>query len=86
MPPYLQVLLALVAMASGSHQVVADCYDVSQPLVSQCLARVTVAIAQLIHQYIKMPHVNDMPKVREGFFAIAGMPGVIGCIDQGFST
>lgn len=82
MPPHLQVLLALAAMASGSHQVVvADCFDVSQTLVGQCLARVAQAIAGLVHQYIRFPTGDDLQKVREDFYAIAGMPGVIGCID-----
>lgn len=81
-PPYLQVLLALAAMATGSHQVVvADCFDVSQKLVSQCLARVARAIAGLVHQSIKFPNGGDLQKVTQDFYTIAGMPGVIGCVD-----
>ena len=82
MPPHLQVLLALAAMASGSHQVViGDCFDVSQKVVSQCLARVSVAIAGLSRQYIMFPTGNMLHKIIEDFHTIAGMPGVIGCID-----
>ncbi|XP_050726615.1 putative nuclease HARBI1 isoform X1 [Eriocheir sinensis] len=81
-PPHLQVLLALAAMASGSHQeVIGDYFDVSQTTVSQCLARVASAIAGLIHQYITFPTGNMLHKVIEDFRAIAGMPGVVGCID-----
>lgn len=82
MPPHLQVLLALAAMASGSHQVViADCFDVSQTLVSECLARVARAIASLSHQYIAFPTGDTLDKVIEDFHAIAGMPTIVGCID-----
>ena len=81
-PPHLEVLLALAAMASGSHQVViADCFDVLQPVVSQCLSRVAYAIGSMVQDYIKFPNGNDLQKVKENFYVIAGMPGVVGCID-----
>lgn len=82
MPPHLQVLITLACMASGSHQaVIGDCYDVSQARVSQCLARVARAIAFLSNRYIKYPAGNMLRGVMNGFHAIAGMPGVVGCID-----
>lgn len=82
MPPHLQVLLAMAAMASGSHQMeVADSYDVSQQLISIVLARVSRALAGLAREYVKFPSPNALTTVIEDFYAIAGMPGVIGCID-----
>lgn len=51
-PPHLQVLLVIDAMAGGSHQVeIGDCYDVSEQFVSVVLARVARAIAGLRQNY-----------------------------------
>ncbi|XP_050716004.1 putative nuclease HARBI1 isoform X4 [Eriocheir sinensis] len=81
-PPHLQVLLTMAAMASGSHQMeVADSYDVSQQLISIVLARVSRALAGLSREYVKFPSPNALTTVIEDFHGIAGMPGVIGCID-----
>lgn len=82
MPPHLQVLIALACMASGSHQaLIADCYDVSQARVSQCLYTVARAIAFLSRRYIQYPDKDVLFKVKNDFQAIAAMPDVIGCID-----
>lgn len=82
MPPHLQVLVAIAAMATGSHQVeIGDCYDISQQLVSVVLARVARAIAGLARHHIKVPAGNSLNKVMQDFYSIAGMPGVIGCVD-----
>lgn len=60
---------------------IGDCYDVSQTCVSQCLARVSRAIASMGAQYIKFPAGNDIHKTIQDFYSIDRMPGVIGCID-----
>ncbi|XP_045107419.1 uncharacterized protein LOC123502263 [Portunus trituberculatus] len=45
-PPYLQFLIAMRCMATGDHQrTVADCHDVSQTTVSECLKTVSRAVA-----------------------------------------
>lgn len=81
-PPHLQVLIAIRCIATGSHQVtIGDCYDISQTRVSQCLKNVSRAIASLEARYINFPQARDINETIEGFYRIAGMPGVIGCVD-----
>ena len=58
-----------------------DCHDVSQTTVSQCLKLVTRAIASLSRQYIVAPSGNNLRRIVQDFYDIAGMPGVIGAID-----
>lgn len=75
------MLVILRYLATGNHQLtIADCYDVSQPLVCHCIHHVSQAIARMSHSIIKMPNNDETPRVVENFMAIAGMPGVIGCI------
>lgn len=81
-PVHLQVLITLRYLATGNHQLtISDCYEISQSLVCRCIHRVSRAIARMSHSVIKMPNNDEAPRVIEDFKAIAGMPGVIGCID-----
>ena len=53
----------------------------SQQAVSVCVKNVTHALCQLVADYIKFPtpaEENDMMRL---FEEVAGMPGLIGCID-----
>ena len=81
-PPYLQVLITLACMASGSHQVlIGECYEVSQAKVSQCLSQVSKAIARLSIRYIQFPTMDGVYKDMNSFKKIGGMPNFVGCID-----
>ncbi|XP_050691085.1 putative nuclease HARBI1 [Eriocheir sinensis] len=81
-PAHLQTLIALRCMMSGDHQMtLGDCHDVSQTTVSQCLKVVSRAVASLSRHHIMAPSGNDRQRTVQEFYAIHGMPGVIGAID-----
>ncbi|XP_045105462.1 putative nuclease HARBI1 isoform X2 [Portunus trituberculatus] len=81
-PPYLQFLIAMRCMATGDHQrTVADCHDVSQTTVSECLKTVSRAVASRSRNYICPPSGNDQHQCIQAFYDIWGMPGVVGAID-----
>ncbi|XP_037784295.1 putative nuclease HARBI1 [Penaeus monodon] len=81
-PPHLQVLITLSYVATGSHQLsIADCCEVSQAFVSICVSRVARVIAHLSSEYIHFPPYMRRIYVMQEFMHIAGIPGVLGCID-----
>lgn len=81
-PHYLQVLITLKYIATGSFQLtVSDCHEVSQSSVSRCITHVCRAVAMLLPHLIKMPAPNDSLKVMEDFKNRGNLPGVIGCIN-----
>ena len=53
----------------------------SQPSVSKIVKNVSAAIASLAPEIIKFPNPATEGQVMQQFSAIAGMPGVIGCVD-----
>lgn len=78
----MQVLISLRYIATGNDQIgISDCCEVSQSYVSRCVSKVAFAIGNLSPDVIKFPENNDINRVKQDFMAIAGMPGVIGCID-----
>lgn len=80
--PRLQLLVALRYMATGNFQLtLGDCTDMSQPSVCICLRHVSAAIARLAPEYIKFPDPANENDIMQQFTRIAGMPGVIGCVD-----
>lgn len=70
-------------MATGSYQgKIANCYGVSQAIVSQSLHTVSRAIASRRQHYILPPVDNNvLDRSIQQFHDMAGMPGVIGVID-----
>ncbi|XP_042226263.1 putative nuclease HARBI1 [Homarus americanus] len=69
-------------MATGNFQItLGDCSDMSQPSVSKCVRNVSDAVATLAPDYIKFPFPEREEEFLQEFASIAGMPGVIGCID-----
>ncbi|XP_042876219.1 putative nuclease HARBI1 [Penaeus japonicus] len=81
-PPHLQLLLTLRYLATGNFQMtLGDGIGVSQPTVSRCTANISKIIAQLAPRHIKFPEPQAEDAVIRQFAEIAGMPGVIGCID-----
>lgn len=81
-PHHLQLLVALRYFATGDLQItMGDCSEMSTATVSKYVRIMATAIARQAPHYIKFPQPNDAPAVVSKFFDIAGMPGVIGCID-----
>ncbi|XP_042867539.1 putative nuclease HARBI1 [Penaeus japonicus] len=78
----MQLLTSLRYMASGSFQLsIADCLEMSVASVCKYLAYVTRAIAALAPEYIQFPSPSNVAGFVENFQSVAGMLGVIGCID-----
>ncbi|XP_060579040.1 putative nuclease HARBI1, partial [Ruditapes philippinarum] len=77
-----QVQIALRYFASGSHlRVVGDAlgYDIST--VSRTVRDVSDALCRIGPAYICWPSDSERREIRDGFFGIAGFPGVMGAID-----
>ncbi|XP_064109980.1 putative nuclease HARBI1 [Macrobrachium nipponense] len=80
--PCNQFLVTLRYMATGNFQLtLGDCSDMAQSSVSRCLKDVCAAVATLAQEFIKFPTPQDENKMMMEFSQIAGMPGVIGCVD-----
>ncbi|XP_037520578.1 putative nuclease HARBI1 [Rhipicephalus sanguineus] len=82
-PPLLQLLIALRFYGAGTFQVVTGgLVNVSQASVSRINERMSRMIADtLFPQLVKLPNATEAAVVTDGFDAIAGSPGVSGCID-----
>ncbi|XP_064105765.1 putative nuclease HARBI1 [Macrobrachium nipponense] len=82
-PFHLQVLIGLRYIATGNDQLgISDWCDVSQSFVSRCVVKVAYAIGSFVWQsFIKFPDQDNITRIKHEFMTIAGMPGVIGCID-----
>ncbi|XP_049269088.1 putative nuclease HARBI1 [Rhipicephalus sanguineus] len=82
-PPLLQLLIALRFYGAGTFQVVTgDLVNVSQASVSRINERLSRMIADtLFPQLVKLPNATEAAVVMEEIYAIAGFPGVSGCID-----
>ena len=50
-------------------------------IVSSCASRTVRAIAALFQRHVKFPERQQLQAVKDGFFAISGIPSVIGAID-----
>ncbi|KAH9371953.1 hypothetical protein HPB48_000572 [Haemaphysalis longicornis] len=83
LPPLLQLLVALRFYGAGTFQVVTgDLVNVSQPTVSRVVARLSMMITATLYPALcKLPTATEVPAVMRQFYAIAGFPGVSGCID-----
>lgn len=81
--PINQVLLTLRLLATGSFYItMGDFIGVSTVTAHRIMSRVTKAIASLRPHYIKFPStIAEIRREQEQFYAIAGFPKVIGCID-----
>ena len=78
-----KVLVSLKTLASGSFQNCSkDFLEVSQPTVSKTLSLFTDTMANKAKDFVYMPR-NRMEedKVKADFHAVAGFPGVLGCVD-----
>ena len=59
----------------------ADTQEMSNASISRFVHRIAYVITSLAQDYIKFPGPEDARHLATDFMAIAGMPGVIGCID-----
>ncbi|XP_064646164.1 putative nuclease HARBI1 [Lineus longissimus] len=82
LPADLKVLATLRFYASGSFQeVTGDTVHISQPSMSRIITQVTDALIHLLHNIIKFPALQDIPRISAAFYEIANFPGIIGLID-----
>lgn len=77
----MQLSIALHWLGNGGqYHCIADAHGVSKASVCRCVKSVVEAINQLVfHQVVDFP--EDIVSVSAGFYAIAGFPQVVGCVD-----
>ncbi|KAJ1123786.1 hypothetical protein NDU88_002253 [Pleurodeles waltl] len=81
-PPLVQALSVLHFLASGSFQTtVAIALGMSQPMFSNVLSRMLSALLKHMRSYIVFPEVEDLPAVKDDFYALGHIPNIIGAID-----
>lgn len=84
-PAYLQLLTAVMYFATGSFQLcMAGLSGMSAASVCKIVKNIASVLCNLRAIYIKFPEPTDIPDLTKNFFAIAGMPGVLGCIDGSY--
>ena len=84
-PAHFQLLTAVMYFATGSFQLcLADCSGMSAASVCKIVRSISTVLCSLAPIYIKFPEPADIPDLTKNFFAIAGMPGVFGCIDGSY--
>ncbi|KAJ1174978.1 hypothetical protein NDU88_000269 [Pleurodeles waltl] len=82
LPPLVQVLSVLHFLASGSFKTtVAIASGMSQLMFSNVLSRVLSALLKHMRSYIVFPQVEDLPAVKDDFYALGHIPNIIGAID-----
>lgn len=59
----------------------ATVHGISQPAFSGVLSQVLDALCRRMGQYIQFPQQEDLPVIKQDFYAIANFPHVIGAID-----
>ena len=75
-------MVALRFFATGSFQLtLADLFGVSKATIHLCIRRVSDAIASKLHHHGRFGDQREADRTKAKFFAMAGMPSVIGCID-----
>ena len=61
-----------------------DCPQMSATAVCRVVKNCATVLCSLSREYIKFPQPADIPGLTSNFFNIAGMPGVIGWVDDTF--
>ncbi|KAJ1143667.1 hypothetical protein NDU88_009972 [Pleurodeles waltl] len=81
-PPQVQVLSVLHFLVSGSFQTtVAIASRMSQPMFSNVLSRVLLALLKHMQSYIVFPQVEDLPTEKGDFHALGHISNIIRAID-----
>ena len=80
--PILKILAVLHFFATGSFQnTVGICGGMSQAKFSLVLTEVLLALLPHLKNYVQFPKPEDFLRVKGDFYALGGMPHVIGAID-----
>ena len=80
--PKLQLLTALRFFASGTFQiVVGDTFQTHRSTVSRVIYRVSQALCARLRRWIFFPRQREANRQKRLFYAMAGFPNVIGCVD-----
>lgn len=80
--PIDQLLATLKFYASAGHlATVADFVGMDISTASRIIAQVTLSIARLYPQFVKMLSQNELVKAQTAFYHISSFPRVIGCVD-----
>ena len=75
-------MLTLRFYATGAFQsTIADLFGVDQVTVSRTIPRVTRALMRQMPTSICLPTQQEADGQKQQFFAMAGFPNVIGCVD-----
>lgn len=81
-PPLYQLLIALRFYASGSLYItMGDFGGIHKTTAGKIIKRVTSAIVQLRHIYLRLPRQDEMNLIQQQFYEIARFPRVIGAVD-----
>ena len=48
---------------------------------SRAVRKVSVALVELLPRFVRWPTDHEKAEIKNGFYRMAGFPGVIGCID-----
>ena len=76
------VLLTLRFYATGTFQdVIGELIGVRQVTTSRTVTRVTDVLVRHVSEWVKMPTRREADITKREFFAMQGVPNVIGCID-----
>ncbi|XP_048759899.2 putative nuclease HARBI1 [Ostrea edulis] len=86
LPPLLQVLVTLRFLATGGfYSLISDTFSsISPPSICRAVRDVCRGLCWVARQFINMPTGPRMVQVKQEFFAIAGFPNVLGCVDGTF--
>ena len=72
LPPVMVLCTALRFFATGSLlHVLGDTYFLSPATVYRCVNTIAELLVEMAHNYIKMPALNALEKVKQDFYAIA---------------
>lgn len=63
---------------------VGERFDMGKSTLSNCFFRVVKALNTLAPQIIKWPEPEDLEMIQQRFFNMAGINGIVGCIDGTF--
>lgn len=78
----LQVMLALRFYATGTFQtVIGELFGVDRSTASRTISRVTEVLVRQMPKWVSLPNQQEADLTKEKFFAKAGFPNVVGCVD-----
>jgi len=77
LPPALQFLAVLRFYCTGSFQLlIGDYTTMNQSTICRLVKRVSLLIAKLRPKYINFPSHAEAARIKDGFYRIAGFPGI----------